>query len=351
MTKIGYAAMLEQFHPNDLLEWCAQAEEAGFEAGFMVSEHFHPWTPQQGQSAFAWSFMGALGQRTRLRFGTGVTCPGFRYHPAVIAHAAATLGAMYPGRFWLGLGAGEWLNEHIIGGEWPEIGVRSSMMFEAVELIERLFSGEVVKHRGRHFKLESAKLYTRPDEPPEIYVATSGPLNAKRSGQHTHGIITVGAPDEKIGMLFSKFDEGCREAGKDPNRARRLLQIHVSWAPRYEDALDNAIREWPNGGMAFPKQDIRNPEDFAAMAKLVRPEHFTNRVLISADLDEHAAHIQKYCNMGFDEVHVHNVGRNQAQFIRAYGERVIPQLKLDGAADQERQLEAAGVQERWWERR
>jgi G6PDH family F420-dependent oxidoreductase len=115
MAKIGYAAMLEQFHPTELLDWCAQAEDAGFEAGFMVSEHFHPWTPQQGQAAFAWSFMGALGQRTSLRFGTAVTFPGFRMHPAVVAHAAATLGAMYPGRFWLGLGAGEALNEHILG--------------------------------------------------------------------------------------------------------------------------------------------------------------------------------------------------------------------------------------------
>jgi G6PDH family F420-dependent oxidoreductase len=134
MTKIGYAAMLEQFHPTDLLDWCAQAEAEGFEAGFMVSEHFHPWTPQQGQSAFAWSFMGALGQRTSLRFGTAVTCPGFRYHPAVIAHAAATLGAMYPGRFYLGLGAGEALNEHLIRAEWPQISVRSSMLFEPIEV-------------------------------------------------------------------------------------------------------------------------------------------------------------------------------------------------------------------------
>ena len=162
MTTIGYAAMLEQFHPTDLLDWCAQAEAAGFDAGFMVSEHFHPWTPTQGQSAFAWSFMGALGQRTSLRFGTAVTCPGFRYHPAVIAHAAATLGAMYPGRFYLGLGAGEALNEHVIGGVWPEVTVRSAMMFEAVEVIDKLFTGNVVRHKGEYFTLERAKLYTRP---------------------------------------------------------------------------------------------------------------------------------------------------------------------------------------------
>ncbi len=328
MTKIGYAAMLEQFHPTDLLEWCPQAEAAGFSAGFMVSEHFHPWTPQQGNAAFAWSFMGALGERTTLPFGVAVTCPGFRYHPAVIAHAAATLGAMYPGRFWLGLGAGEALNEHVIGGEWPEIGVRSAMLFEAIEMITKLFSGDVVKHDGEYFTLESAKLYTRPDRPVPIYVATAGPYNAKRTGRHADGMITVGAADEKIAMLWEKFAEGAVDEGKDPSAMPKLLQIHVSWAETHAEAEANAVREWPNGGMAFPKQDIRNPEDFANIAKLVRPEHFTNRVLISADLDEHAAHIQKFVEMGFDEVHVHNVGRNQAEFIAAFGDKVLPQLRL-----------------------
>ena len=228
-TKIGYAAMLEQFHPTDLLDYCAAAEDAGFSAGFMVSEHFHPWTPQQGQSAFAWSFMGALGTRTTLPFGTAVTCPGFRYHPAVIAHAAATLGAMFPGRFWLGLGAGEALNEHVMGGEWPEADVRSAMLFEAIEVINKLFTGNVVKHRGEHFKLESAKLYTRPETPVPIYVATAGPVNAKRTGKFADGMITVGAADEKIGMLWEKFDEGAREAGKDPAGKPKMLQIHLSW--------------------------------------------------------------------------------------------------------------------------
>ena len=231
MTKIGYACMLEQFHPTDLLDWAERAEGAGFDAGFQVSEHFHPWTPQQGQAAFAWSFMGALGQRTKLPFGTAVTCPGFRYHPAVIAHAAATLGAMYPGRFWLGLGAGEALNEHVIGGEWPEVGIRSAMMFEAIEVITKLFSGKVVKHDGDYFTMESARLYTRPEQPVPIYVATAGPINAKRTGRYADGIITVGAADEKIAMLWDKFREGAREEGKDPGAMRTQLQIHISWAP------------------------------------------------------------------------------------------------------------------------
>jgi coenzyme F420-dependent glucose-6-phosphate dehydrogenase len=330
MTRIGYAAMLEQFHPTDLLDWCGQAEAAGFEAGFMVSEHFHPWTPQQGQAAFAWSFMGALGQRTGLRFGSAVTCPGFRYHPAVIAHAASTLGAMYPGRFWLGLGAGEALNEHIVGGAWPEIGVRSSMLFEAIEVISRLFSGEVVKHRGEHFQLESAKLYTRPADSARvpIYVATAGPVNARKTGRFADGMITVGAADERIRMLFNRHAEGCREAGKDPATAPRLLQVHVSWARTDDEAVANAMREWPNGGMPFPKQDIKNPEDFEAMAKLVRPEDFRNRVLMTSDLGRHVEHIQRYVDLGFDEVHLHNVGRNQAEFIEVFGKEVIPALRL-----------------------
>jgi coenzyme F420-dependent glucose-6-phosphate dehydrogenase len=326
MAKIGYAAMLEQFHPTELLDWCAQAEGAGFEAGFMVSEHFHPWTPQQGQAAYAWSFMGALGQRTSLRFGTAVTFPGFRMHPAVVAHAAATLGAMYPGRFWLGLGAGEALNEHILGLEWPEINVRSEMMFESIEIIAKLFEGGVVKHRGKHFKLESAKLYTRPEEPVPIYVATSGPINAKKTGKFAQGMITVGAADEKIKLLWMACDDGCREVGKPT--VPKLLQIHVSWARTDEEARDSALREWPNGGMPFPKQDIKNPEDFAAMAKLVRMEDFKNRVLISSDLEAHRDHIQRYVDMGFDEIHLHNVGRNQAEFIEVFGREVLPNLKL-----------------------
>jgi G6PDH family F420-dependent oxidoreductase len=328
MTKIGYAAMLEQFHPTDLLDWCAQAEATGFEAGFQVSEHFHPWTPRQGNAAFAWSFMGALGQRTSLPFGTAVTCPGFRYHPAVIAHAAATLGAMYPGRVWVGLGAGEALNEHVVTDRWPEVGVRSAMLFEAIEIINKLFTGKVVKHRGEHFLMESAKLYTRPEEPVPVYVATAGPVNAKRAGRFADGIITVGAADEKINMLWDKFREGAREAGKDASRMKTQLQIHVSWAPTQEEAERQAIEEWPNGGMPFPKQDIKNPEDFANMAKLVDIGNFANRMLISADLDEHAAAIQRFVEMGFDEIFLHNVGRDQPAFINAFGEQVLPKLKL-----------------------
>src|SRR5690242_7422363 len=195
MGTIGYAASMEQFSPSELLTFCQQAEDQGFTA-VMASDHFNPWVPSQGQSGFVWSFMGALGATTSLRFGPGVTPPGYRYHPAIIAQAAATLEAMFPGRFYLGLGAGEALNEHIVGGYWPEAAVRLERLMESIEIIQALFTGKVVKHRGEHFNVESAKLYTLPPAPPPIYVATSGPIMAARTGKLTDGIILVGAADE-----------------------------------------------------------------------------------------------------------------------------------------------------------
>lgn len=326
MGQVGYAASFEQFHPTDLLEYSKQAENAGFEV-VTASDHFHPWVPSQGQSAFVWAWLGALGQATNLRFLTGVTPPGWRYHPAVLAQAAATLEAMYPGRFALGLGAGEALNEHIVGEYWPEAPTRLERLAEAIEIIQKLFAGKTVKHQGKHFRVESAKLYTLPDAPPPIYIATSGPIQAGRTGKSVDGIITVGAADEKIKMLMDRFDKGAKEAGKDPSSMPKMLQVKVSYASSDEKAVEMAVEDWPNGGMNFPKADIRTPEDFEAMAKLVRPENFKNRVLMSADLEEHTTYLQRFIDLGFQEIHVHNVNREQESFIKAYGEKVIPNLK------------------------
>jgi coenzyme F420-dependent glucose-6-phosphate dehydrogenase len=323
---LGYAASFEQFHPTDLLNYSKQAEKVGFGA-VMASDHFHPWVPSQGHSAFVWSWMGALGAQTNLRFGTGVTPPGYRYHPAVIAQAAATLEAMFPGRFYLGLGAGEALNEHIIGDYWPEAPVRLERLMEAIEIIQALFTGKVVKHRGAHFNVESAKIYTMPDAPPPIYVATSGPIMAQRTGKFTDGIITVGAADEKIKGLLDRYDKGAQEAGKDPVTMPRILQVKISFADSEEQAVEYAMKEWPNGGMNFPKADIRNPEDFEAMAKLVRPDNYKNRVLLTPDLSEHVAHLQHFIDLGFNEIYIHNVARNQEAFIDAYGKQVLPNLR------------------------
>lgn len=328
MGIIGYAAALEQFHPTELLTYSILAAQRGFKA-VMAADHFQPWVPQQGHNAFVWSWMAALGATTTdMTFGPGVTCPSFRYHPAVVAQAAATQAAMTPGRFWLGLGSGEALNERVVGGEWPEAHVRLAMMQEAIGIIKQLLSGKVVKHdNGKYFNIERVKLWTLPDSPPPIYVATAGPVTAAWTGRECDGIITPGAAPEKLKMLLGKFADGAKSVGKDPSTMPKLLQLHMSWAETHEEAVQNAMTEWPNGGMPFPKQDIRSPEDFAEIAKLVRPENFTNRMLISANIDEHRAHIQRFVDLGFDEIHVHNVGRNQTAFINAFGEHVIPNLK------------------------
>jgi coenzyme F420-dependent glucose-6-phosphate dehydrogenase len=326
---VGYAAMLEQFPPGEAVELTAYAEEHGF-SGCMAADHFQPWVPQQGNASFVWNVLTAVGERTRGDMGPGVTCPSFRFHPAIVAQAAATLEAMYPGRSWLGIGSGEALNEHVISGYWPEAGERSLRMFEAVEVIKKLFdasvAGKEVKHQGRFFTMETTRLWTMPEAAPPVLVATAGPINAKKTGRFADGIITVGAPLEKIAGLFDRFAEGAREAGKDPDAMPRILQLHMSWAPTDDEALANALTEWPNGGMKFPKADIRSPYDFEQMAKLVRPEDFDGRMVISSDPDEHRAYIQRFVDLGFDRVYLHNVGRNQREWIEVFGRDVLPKL-------------------------
>jgi G6PDH family F420-dependent oxidoreductase len=327
---IGYAVMLEQFHPRDCVELTAYAESRGFN-GAMAADHFQPWVPQQGQSAFVWNVLTAIGERTRGDMGPGVTTPTFRWHPAMVAQASATLAAMYPDRHWLGVGAGEALNESFLAQYWPDAGERSARMFEAIELIKKLFEnsakGKDTKHKGEYYRMEATRLWTMPETPPEILVATAGPINAKKTGRLADGIITVGAPLEKIEMLFEKFAEGAREAGKNPDAMPKVLQLHLSWAPTYEQALANAMTEWPNGGMKFPKADIRSPFDFAEMAKLVRPEDFKGRMVISPDPDEHFEHIEKFAALGFDRIYLHNVGRNQREWIDVFSEKVLPRLR------------------------
>jgi coenzyme F420-dependent glucose-6-phosphate dehydrogenase len=326
---IGYAAMLEQFHPTEAVALAAYAESKGF-SGVMAADHFQPWVPAQGQSSFVWNVLTAVGERTTGDLGPGVTAPTFRWHPAMVAQASATLAAMYPGRHWLGIGSGEALNEHVVGQYWPEAPERINRMFEAVEIINKLFSaslaGKDTKHSGTYYKLESTRLWTMPDVAPPILIATAGPVTAKRAGKHADGLITVGAPLEKISMLFGKFDDGAREAGKDPSSAPKVLQLHLSWAPTDEEAMANALHEWPNGGMKFPKADIRSPFELEQMAKLVRPEDFEGRMVISADPDVHRAHIQKFADLGFDRIYLHNVGRNQRDWIDVFARDVLPAL-------------------------
>jgi G6PDH family F420-dependent oxidoreductase len=245
-VQIGYAAMLAQFPPAEAVALAEYAERHGFSA-VMATDHFQPWVPAQGESSFVWSVLAALAERTTGDFGPGVTAPTYRWQPAMVAQASATLASMHPGRHWLGLGSGGAVNEHIVGQYWPEAADRINRMFEAVEVNSKLFSaslaGRDVKHSGEHFKLESTRLWTMPAVAPEILIATSGPVTAKRAGRTADGLITVEAPPGKIDALFARYREGARDAGKDASAMPKMLQLHLSWAETDELTMANALRE------------------------------------------------------------------------------------------------------------
>lgn len=319
--------MLEQFAPNAILAIAKTAELHGFQ-GVMAADHFQPWTPQQGQASFVWNVLSALGQTTKGDLGTGVSTPTFRFHPAVVAQASATLEAMYPGRHWLGLGSGEALNEHVVGQYWPDAPERIDRMFEAIDIIKKLFTSGLtdkdVRHEGKYYRLESTRLWTMPEHAPPILVAASGPVTAKRAGRTVDGIITEAGAPEKVATLFQRFDEGRREAGH--RGGTKIMRVHVSWAPTDEEAMANALAEWPNLGLRFGKADIRDPYEIEQMARMVRPEHFEGRLVISADPDIHRAYLQSFFDLGVDRLYLHNVGRNQAEFLDVFGRDVLPKL-------------------------
>ena len=326
---IGYAAMLEQFHPTEAVALTALAEEHGF-SGCMAADHFQPWVPQQGQASFVWNVLTALGERTTGDIGPGVTCPTFRLHPAMVAQASATLEAMYPGR----TGSGSARARRSTSTSSAATGPRPPSASTACSRRSRSSRSSSPPRSPARTSSTRARTSSssRPGcgpcrrSPPTILVATAGPVTAKRTGKLADGLITVGAPLEKIGGLFAKFDEGAREAGKDPDTMPKVLQLHLSWAPTDEEALANAMVEWPNGGMKFPKADIRSPFEFEQMAKLVRPEDFEGRMVISSDPDVHRAYIQRFVDLGFDRVYLHNVGRNQREWIEVFGRDVLPKL-------------------------
>lgn len=327
---IGYAAMLEQFPPSDAVAFAAAAERHGF-AGTMATDPFQPWLPRLGQAAHVWSVLGAIGAATTGDLGPGVTTPTFRTHPAVVAQASATLASLYPGRHWLGLGSGEAINEHVVGRYWPEAPERIDRMFEALELIKKLFAASIagrdVRHAGPNFKMESTRLWTMPPVAPEIYVATAGPVTARRAGRVADGLITTSAPPERLEALLARFAEGARDAGRDARRMPRVLQLHLSWASSDEEAMRNALAEWPIAGMRFGRGDVRSPFELEQLARTVRPEDFAGRMVVSADPELHRAEIQRHLDLGFDRIYLHNVGRNQLEWLEVFGREVLPGLR------------------------
>jgi len=333
--EIGYKLCSEEQSPHELIECARSAEEAGFSFA-MISDHFHPWTDRQGQSPFVWAVIGAIAQATeRIKIGTGVTCPTMRTHPAIIAQAAATAATLLPGRFIFGVGAGENLNEHILGGHWPEAGVRQEMLEEAIEVIRLLWQGGQQSHRGKYYTVENARLYTLPDEPPPIIVAASGPKGADLAGRIGDGLC-VTSPDKETIRKFEKA------GGKGKPR---FGEMTVCWAEDEAEARRIAHECWPNAAITGElSQILPVPAHFEQAAQMVTEENVAKEIICGPDPEPHFAKLEEYADAGFDHVWVHQVGPNQEGFFRFYEQEVFPDLpqRLKAKNGKGRKARAAG---------
>ena len=306
MTGFGYALSSEEHSPNDLVRNARRAEHAGFSFA-LVSDHFHPWIDEQGNSPFVWSVVGGIAHATeRLRLGTGVTCPTIRIHPAIVAQAAATSAAMMPGRFFLGLGTGENLNEHVTGEPWPAPDERLEMLEEAIEVIRRLWEGGYQSFRGEYYDVVQARLYTLPDAPPPIVVAAAKPLAADVAGRSGDGLCST-APDAEV-------VQGYREAGGD---GPCYAQITVCWADSRDQAVQIAHRVWPNSALKGDlSQELALPMHFEQAAANVRPEDVEETVVCGPDVEPYVEAVRTYTDAGFDHIYFHQVGADQDGFFR-----------------------------------
>jgi G6PDH family F420-dependent oxidoreductase len=320
----GYQLSSEEHGPRDLVRYARMAEEHGF-AFATISDHFHPWIEQQGQSPFVWSVIGGIAQVTdRLELGTWVTCPTTRIHPAIVAQAAATAALLLPGRFFLGVGTGENLNEHVVGQGWPETDVRQARLEEAIEVIRLLWQGGNRSHHGPHYTVENARLYTRPDEPPPLLVAVGGPKSVDLAARAGDGLITTG-PD---GELLEQF-RAAGGAGKPCYGS-----VTVCWAADEAAARKTAHRVWPTAAMESSLSwELPLPQHFEAVATLVTEDAVAREIVCGPDPERHVAAIRKYVEADFDHVAVHQVGPDQEGFFRFYADEVLPRLaSLEGRA-------------------
>lgn len=317
MPVIGFHNSHEQVSPRDLLEAVQLAERAGFTAA-MSSDHFSPWSSAQGESGFSFSWLGAALATTSLPFGM-VHAPGQRIHPAISAQAIATLGQMFPGRFWVALGSGEAANEHITGDPWPTKEVRDQRLVECVDVIRRLLAGHEVTHGGL-VTVDRAKLWTLADPIPHLVGPAVTPATAARHARWADGLITVNQDDDTLRQVLDSYRGA---GGKGPAR----LQVHLSWASTDQEAERIAHEQWRTNVFSPPTcWDTDSVESFDAMGKFVRPEDVHQSVRISSDLGQHAAWLQEYVDLGFDELYLHFVGREQRGFIDAFAAGVLPRL-------------------------
>ncbi len=323
MVKLAYHASHEQFKPSELLQYVQMAEKAGFTAA-SSSDHFHPWGVNQGQSGFSWAWLGAAMQATKLPFGV-VCTPGMRYHPAIVAQAVATLAEMFPNRFWVAVGSGEALNERITGERWPIKADRNIILKESADIMRALWAGEKVTHHGK-VRVEEAKLYTRPEIPPRMIGAAVTAKTAEWVGSWADGMITISRSPEKLRQVVEAFYRG---GGKGKPM---YLKVQLSYAKDEATARTSAYEQWRNN--IFKSEvlsELYTPEQFDAASQFVKPEDMDSGVRISADPQQHIEWLQKDIELGFSQLILHNVNREQQQFIEVFGEKVLPALKELGA--------------------
>jgi G6PDH family F420-dependent oxidoreductase len=318
MIEVGYKLCSEEHSPDQLIRYARRAEQAGFSFA-MISDHFHPWTDRQGQSPFAWSVIGGVAQVTKaLKIGTGVTCPIMRIHPALIAQAAATAACMLPGRFILGLGSGENLNEHILGQRWPSADVRQDMLREAIEVIQLLWKGEQQSYYGDYYMVEDARIYTLPEELPPIMIAAGGPKAADLAGRVADGLISSG--------LDEKLVQGFKDAGG--GRKPCYSEVTVCWAREEAEARRTAYECWPNAAFKGAiTSELPQPAHFEKVAEMITEDDVAESVICGPDPERYIDKLEEYDSAGFDHVWIHQVGPDQEGFFAFFEETLLPRLR------------------------
>jgi coenzyme F420-dependent glucose-6-phosphate dehydrogenase len=318
MTEVGYTLSSEEFGPRELVRFAERAETAGFDF-LSISDHFHPWTDEQGHSPFVWATLGGVACVTeRVSVATGVTCPTTRVHPAIVAHAAASVASMMPGRFFLGLGAGENLNEHIVGRGWPEPTVRQERLEEAVEVIRGLWQGDLFSHRGRYYTVEQARLYTLPEDLPPILIATGGEQATELAGRIGDGMFGL-VPDREV---ISQF----KSAGGAEKP--RLGQVHVCWAEDEEQARRTALAQWPNAGVPGSLSwELPLPSHFEEAAEGLTEDEIAESIVCGPDPAPYLEAATEFVDAGYTHVYFHQVGPDQEQFIEFAERELIAALR------------------------
>jgi coenzyme F420-dependent glucose-6-phosphate dehydrogenase len=327
--KLGYKASNEQFAPVELLEYGVLAEECGFDSVF-VSDHLQPWRHDGGHAPFAMSWLGALGARTsRITMGTSVLTPTFRYHPAIVAQAFATLGCLYPGRVVLGMGTGESMNEVPLGVEWPDGKERFARFREAVRLIRQLWAEERVSFDGEYYRTDKATIYDRPDVAVPIWLAGSGPAATRFAGRAGDGYITTSGKDAALytDTLIPAVREGAEKAGRSLSDIEMMIEVKVSFDHSLEDAM-NATHFWGALGLSpEQKSGVEDPVEMQRLADALTVEQTAKRFIVSTDPDEHVAAIKTYLDLGFTHLVFHAPGPDQAKFLKLYGAEILPRLR------------------------